>query len=143
MPQPGGLTVIYELNPDCGEVGKCADPATGRIWVGEHPGRHTVAHETAHVFWGRFPASWPRMTQLLNLSADTPWYAASEDDYLNRRVLAGELAADAYAACDMGLVPGGRRGKDGVIRGMWFDVYGYNPTARRHARICAFIRTLS
>jgi hypothetical protein len=135
MPQPPQLVVHAYLNPACDGY-PCADPIGGEIWVGRHARRFDVSHEIGHVWWERVATEVDRSraTRRLGLPADAPWYGDLAS-YKSRAPIAGEMAADAYAACDLGYGLQ-RRGEPGT----WETGYGYTPTRRKHRVMCATIR---
>jgi hypothetical protein len=131
MPQPPSLVKHRAPCPDEGdgradgksEIGACADPTTGRVWVAPGLGRFAWSHEIGHVWWEQVAAERDRrwITYKLGWPRYTEWCGGEHG-----MPTPCELAADAYAACDLGLTPAGR----------WETSYGYLPTVRQHRRIC-------
>lgn len=121
MPQPR-VWAHHELNPSC-EGAPCANPMTAEIWIGVHPLRFEVSHEIGHVWWRQVAIDSDRawITELTGFPVGTPWTSSRPN-----APSPDELAADAYAACDLGMRP----------YTAWVTSYGYYPTARRHRRIC-------
>jgi hypothetical protein len=122
MPQPPHVWAHHEPCPVPG-IETCADPDTDEVWLPPGSSAFAWSHELAHIFDARVLAPIDRewLTVKLGFPAGTPWFAGLAES------APGEFFADAYAACDLGLVP---------TRGQWFDTYGYRPSARRHLRIC-------
>jgi hypothetical protein len=140
MPQPPHVVVHHGGNPDCGGYA-CADPDTGEIWVRKWDSRFERRHEVGHIYWAQVATAEDRakVTTMLGFPADEPWECGADVDPWDCQPPA-EVAADAYAACDMGRTPGRSYDRRGRARYVWnFSLYGYMPSVREHNRICAFI----
>lgn len=145
MPQPPGLVVHRFQNPACEDLA-CASPPTNEIWVAPGEGRYSLAHETGHVWFYTIPTDEQRawfiqqlrlpMTEGGGQLIDGAWYRGTG---LHGHYSPDERAADAYAMCDLGRSPLGKRHRDGSIRLKWESAYEYQPTWRQHARICTAI----
>jgi hypothetical protein len=141
MPRPTRLIVHKQLNPEC-DGSACADPDTGEIWIGKRPDRFHASHEIGHVFFRLVADSTQRAQAqaLLGFDASTPWENGTGD---HGDKSPDEIAADAYAACDLGYSPAPSRAVTAsgkvVLRVRWPIAYGYLPTAREHRRFCALV----
>lgn len=119
MPQPPASHIQYVDDSALDYCGRY-DTDTDTIFLTCRD-RYTKAHEMGHVFDFKVvtEANRPELLKRLGFPAGTPWLG-----------IVREWFADAYATCDLGLKPGVR----------WVaTAYNYNPTARRHARMCAQI----
>lgn len=157
MPQPPHVWAHHSLNPECGE-GKqradgtyapgdrkpCADPSTGEIWIGKRPFKFTVSHELGHLWWAQVATEADRQwfKSQLRFAPAAPWEPSFED-YERGTFTPAEFAADAYAACDLGMTTRPQRvmrnGKVSLVY-EWIDAYGYVPSPRVHDRVCAYIK---
>lgn len=147
MPRPAQY-VIHQGEPTpegCGEEA-CSIPQLGEVWLVGQPKswieRFALSHEIGHVFFFQTATDSDRayITRLLRFPDGTPWYASDEWYAASGESDSpppDEIAADAYAACDLGLapvLPPGRRSM------RWIEGYGYAPTMRQHRRICLAIQ---
>lgn len=126
MPAPTHLVRNYANHPACVRDGvplPCADLDNGEIWVPRGAGRYAVAHETGHLWYFQVPTAEQRA--YLDALLTRAGHDAPE-----------ELAAEAYATCDLGYSPRPRRRRDGALVVRWPVAYDYNPSARLHRTIC-------
>jgi hypothetical protein len=146
MPAPPSLTVHHSQNPACMDRGvpvPCADPDTAEIWVPRGADRYAVKHETGHVWWASVATDEQRAWFIRKVGLKTTveggrlvdggWYRGTG---LYGNDSPDELAAEAYATCDLGFKPGYRRGKDGALREHWPVAYDYHPHVHEQRRIC-------
>jgi len=101
----------------------CADPEGGIVYRIAGSGAFARSHEIGHVFDEQALTDPMRawLTPQLGFAAGSDWDGAEGP---------AERFADAYASCDLGHSPFGRRGR-------WVDAYGYMPrSARALRRVC-------
>lgn len=142
MPVPPTYTVHRGPSPYCGEDA-CSDSETNEIWLAESRDRFTFEHELGHLYLERMTGYWKgAVLAHLRVPDGTPWDNGTDHD-CDSRACPSELAADAYATCALGWVPGGRAVGHGARRhfvGKWESAYGYEPTRRQHRAVCRTIR---
>jgi hypothetical protein len=134
VPLPDHWTVREAGCPGRDDVVACANVDSAEVFVAGADAFERW-HELGHLFdYQRLTdTDRGRLTPLLGFRPGAPWWSTEEDDQ------PGEFFADAYAACALRLSPRGyRRGRALILD--WQTAYGYFPTARRHARVCAVIR---
>lgn len=144
VPLPAeSFTVTYGHIPDgCGAASGCADVEGRELFVRDPADRWTLAHEIGHLYLEGLDSFWKgAITDRLGMNPSlVPW--DNEHGCFGRRCPA-EIAADAYAACALRLDPRPRRVRRGRAvtnpRG-WESAYGYEPSRRRHSRVCETIR---
>jgi hypothetical protein len=130
----------------------CADTDLGVIHF-PYRGRirpFAFGHELGHIFDVRVLTDRDRQlfARLVGYSRGD---AAIWDRYTGskcaRHACPGERFADAYANCAIDGVPGVHRIRSGRFRGRtgwdWQSPYGYDPSKRRHRRVCREINRLS
>lgn len=120
MPQPPIINANYSMHPLCHNM-PCA--IGNDIYIRPKSSKFVVAHETGHVWWRQVATEHDRATviPLLGFPTGTPWVQG----------IVSERAADAYAMCDLGRVPG---------RSGWvLTDYGYMPTVHQHRAVCKII----
>lgn len=144
-PTPAGEQGVENTGcPAVPGAGGCTGslPCLECIYVQHGAGRFTFAHELGHRFDALLmnPGSRNRFRTLTG-HRNMPWLCdeLSGETCLGRPT-AGELFADAYAACLLGWRVEGRRLRNGGILSHWETGYGYFPSPRQHRRVCAMIR---
>lgn len=117
-----------------GRSGACSDPAAGIVYLPRGTSRFIRYHELGHVYLERLSPFW-KGAIMTHMGLDPARIAWVSDDYVcdqfHGEVCPNELAADAYAACAMGFVPG---------RGRWMSTYDYFPSRRQQRKVCGAIR---
>lgn len=134
------LTVHYWACPFFKDGGSCSTPETAEIWIAPGTGAFDYWHEVGHVFDQQALTDQARawMTARLGFAAGTAWDptpAQSEPLQINAPRTPSEVFADAFAACWLGMKPGGVR-RHGMRFVEWMTGYSYYPTVRQHRRIC-------
>lgn len=125
-PLPRSFTVQWTACPFA-DVPACADRDNGVIYVEPGQGRFVYEHEVGHLFDVQRLNDGDRRWFTRKLGLTGAWEQGSGLEGLRSPF---ERFADAYAACALGLRPD---------RGEWAVSYGYQPTPKRHRRICAAI----
>jgi hypothetical protein len=126
VPTPPG-EVIVSLDGCPGDVPlpSCAPENQHLIQLDpQYADRHVVLHELGHVFDDLMP-DWvrPRFRAMVAPRKRGQWSAA------NGRAPLNEQFAEAYSLCAMKL----------SLRTRHYGNYGYNPSPRLHAKVCALI----
>jgi hypothetical protein len=131
-PAPSPMPAIVNAAcPDDPDAGGCYYPPTHptfqhRLYVASADS-FTFQHELGHAFDAVEidNTERARFARLVG-RVGAPWEASSAQD----RDGLGETFADAYAACRTNLNPNKE----------WETSTGYTPSARRHRRVCRFLR---
>lgn len=110
----------------------CAYSDTATIYAPHDEGAFILEHELGHIFDVQYLDDGERhaLVRALGLTAG-PWDRGSGLDGGNTSPI--EWFADAYAACRLRLDP----------RHKWETAYDYQPSAKRHRKVCGIIRRAS
>ena len=137
MPAPPNPVVHEEPCPDgggsCAYVDDTTDPRYG-AWIDPTHDEFDRAHELGHLFDAQVLTDEDRawFTPRLGFHPGTPWVGAEYEQSPSERF------ADAYAACDLGLIR--RAHIRGALITTWYTQYGYRPSQRTHRRVCFTIQ---
>jgi hypothetical protein len=147
MPQPTNVTVVHGLPVSCQEINAaaCTDMANATIYVADaHPEAFVMSHERGHVFDWQYLDDAEHTTLMARMHMAPPWWIAWTPQMIieGARVprSPGEVFADAYAACDLGLGTPTPVGGTGMRWVTWETAYGWFPTRHQQRRVCAAIR---
>lgn len=114
--------------------GACADVDNRTVYLPPGSRRFARYHELGHIYLETLDGYWKGaiMAHMGLNPARIAWDAHAWDcDPMAGDVCPGEMAADAYAACVMHLVPG---------RGRWWTNHDYLPSRRQQRKVCSAIR---